>query len=126
MLTLALPTGLHPSRSWAAPSGRSRCTTRSGWRACWRRSGATRTCEWATLWSAGLGEAQACWGNQQGAVCRCRSAPPTAGACTCPLHSTPSFATLCSLPGYNKVHSILTNVSEELLDVPLYFNLHDM
>ncbi|PRW58454.1 tRNA (guanine(26)-N(2))-dimethyltransferase 2 [Chlorella sorokiniana] len=30
------------------------------------------------------------------------------------------------LPGYNKVHSILTNVSEELNDVPLYFNLHDM
>lgn len=33
---------------------------------------------------------------------------------------------ICSLPGFNKVHSILTNVSEELNDVPLYFNLHDM
>lgn len=46
---------------------------------------------------------------------------PTAGAHTYPLHPS-----LCSLPGYNKVHSILTNVSEELPDVPLYFNLHDM
>ncbi|KAL4430759.1 hypothetical protein ABPG75_006015 [Micractinium tetrahymenae] len=31
-----------------------------------------------------------------------------------------------SLPAYNKLHSILTAVSEELPDCPLYFNLHDM
>ena len=30
------------------------------------------------------------------------------------------------LPAYSKLHSILTAVSEELPDAPLYFNLHDM
>lgn len=50
------------------------------------------------------------------------SLPPAPPPFPPPLPVTP----LCSLPGFAKVHSILTNVSEELNDVPLYFNLHDM
>lgn len=29
-------------------------------------------------------------------------------------------------PGYDKVHALLTSVSEELLDVPLYYSTHDL
>ena len=29
-----------------------------------------------------------------------------------------------SLPAFDKLHSMLTAVSEELVDVPLYFDLH--
>lgn len=29
-------------------------------------------------------------------------------------------------PAYNKIHSLLVNVAEELPDVPLYFNLHEI
>lgn len=39
---------------------------------------------------------------------------------------TPLPSRLRSLPAYNKLHSLLTAVSEELPDCPLYFNLHDM
>ncbi len=29
-------------------------------------------------------------------------------------------------PAYDKIHGILTAASEELPDVPLYYNLHDL
>ncbi len=32
----------------------------------------------------------------------------------------------CSFPAYEKIHGILTAVSEELPDAPLYYNLHDL
>lgn len=44
-------------------------------------------------------------------------------------HSTPHTPRprlRCRLPAFAKVHSILTNVSEELPDAPLYLSLHDV
>ncbi len=71
-----------------------------------------------------------------GGVCCCLTPtgwqPLTWPRCACLRRSLPSL--LASpplprprrLPAYNKLHSILTAVSEELPDSPLYFNLHDM
>ena len=43
-----------------------------------------------------------------------------------PLHHPHLPAHPRSLPAFAKVHSILTNVSEELPDAPLYLSLHDV